>query len=214
MCQRLFASQELLFSKTVEFSPRSPPLTQSNDGAETSKAFQREAYESLHYLLAESGIEKMMSLPRSHITCEFSRLWVQAATAAQALTEYGATKEDEVDRLEAILVREDSRVCHLWESVKELEAQLSSAYQELSRSAVHAQQVVEAREEKAVALLASQMTEAEVERLTKLVVDLQSQRLSAGPPFRWSNAGAILTDFVLNLQEQVLSLPSFLEAYN
>ncbi|GAA0186395.1 hypothetical protein LIER_33683 [Lithospermum erythrorhizon] len=73
---------------------------------------------------------------------------LQAATAAQALTEYGDTKEDKEDRLEAALVREDSRVYRLRESVKESGAQLSLAYQELRRLAIHPQQVVEAREEK------------------------------------------------------------------
>ncbi|GAA0150123.1 hypothetical protein LIER_37066 [Lithospermum erythrorhizon] len=108
----------------------------------------------------------------------------EAETAAQALTEYRVTKEDEIDRLE-----------------------------ELRQSVVHAQQLVEAIEEKAIALLEAQTTEGEVERVTKLMGDLQSQRLSAGLLFSWSNAGAILMDFILNFQKQILSLPSLLEAY-
>ncbi|GAA0152961.1 hypothetical protein LIER_11313 [Lithospermum erythrorhizon] len=91
--------------------------------------------------------------------------------------------------------------------------QLSSARQELRRSAVHAQQVVEAREERDVAILTAQTAEAEVERLTKLVADLHCQHLSAGPSFSWNVAGVILTDFVLNFQDQVPNLPSLLEVY-
>ncbi|GAA0144666.1 hypothetical protein LIER_05053 [Lithospermum erythrorhizon] len=161
----------------------------------------------------QSGIENMKGLHRSHIMSEFSRLWIQVATAAQALTKQGAAREDEVDHLKAALVLENSHVYHLREYVKEVGVQLSSACQELHRSAVHAQHVVEAREERVVALLAAQTTEAEVERLTKLVADLQSQRLSAGPPFSWNVVGAILTDFVLNFQDQVPNLPSLLEVY-
>ncbi|GAA0178748.1 hypothetical protein LIER_29879 [Lithospermum erythrorhizon] len=111
-----------------------------------------------------------------------------AATAAQALMEQGAAKEDEVDRLEAALVQENSLVYRL-----------SLVCHELRRSTVHAQHVVEEREERVVALLAAQTTEVEVERLAKLVADLQSQRLSAGPPFSRNVAGAILKDFVLKL---------------
>ncbi|GAA0168375.1 hypothetical protein LIER_23104 [Lithospermum erythrorhizon] len=48
---------------------------------------------------------------------------------------------------------------------------------------------------------------------TGLVADLQSQNLSAGPHLSSSTAGAILTDFVLNFQEQIPSLPSLLETY-
>ncbi|GAA0175761.1 hypothetical protein LIER_28875 [Lithospermum erythrorhizon] len=73
---------------------------------------------------------------------KFQRMFLpflQAATTPQALTEYGAAKEDEVDRLEVAIVREDSRVYPLRESVEELETQLSLASQELRRSAVYAQ---------------------------------------------------------------------------
>ncbi|GAA0154819.1 hypothetical protein LIER_37973 [Lithospermum erythrorhizon] len=110
-------------------SPReASSFLQLNDSAKTADTLQCEAYESLHSLLAESGIEKMKNLPRSLIMCECSRLWVQAATPTQAPTEYGCAKEDEVDCLEPALVQEDSRVYRLRKSVKDLEAQLSSAY--------------------------------------------------------------------------------------
>ncbi|GAA0160766.1 hypothetical protein LIER_17245 [Lithospermum erythrorhizon] len=98
------------------------------------------------------------------------------------VTEHGAAKEDEVDHLEVALVRENSLVYRLRESVKRLEAQLSSALQELRQSTMYAQHVVELREERTIALLAAQTAKTEVERLTELVADLQSRRLFADPP--------------------------------
>ncbi|GAA0155663.1 hypothetical protein LIER_38127 [Lithospermum erythrorhizon] len=68
----------------------------------------------------------------------------------------------------------------LW--IQDVEDQLSLTRQELRPSGVYAQDVTEAREERVVALMAAQTTEAEVERLTNLVADLQSQRLATGLP--------------------------------
>ncbi|GAA0174539.1 hypothetical protein LIER_27911 [Lithospermum erythrorhizon] len=207
------AEDGVLFLTAVESCPEASLPSPIDDSVETSKALQWEAYKSLHSLLAEFGIENMKGLHRSYIMCEFSRLWIQPATTAQALTEQEAAREDEVDRLEAALVQENSWVYHMRESVKGVEAKLSSACQELRRSAVHVQHVVEAREERAVALLAAQTAEAEVERLTKIVADLQSELLSVSPPFSWNVATAILTEFVLNFQDQVPNLLSLLEVY-
>ncbi|GAA0170211.1 hypothetical protein LIER_24521 [Lithospermum erythrorhizon] len=81
-------------------------------------------------------------------------------------------------------------------------AQLSSVYQDLHRSATYAQQVVKEFEDRAIALVAAKIAEEDVERLSEKVVDLKSQRLSAGSPLSWRIAGAIL-----NFQEKVLSLP-------
>ncbi|GAA0183377.1 hypothetical protein LIER_30798 [Lithospermum erythrorhizon] len=152
------------FSGQSNSAHEAPLPSHTNDSAETSNDLQWKAYESLHFLLADSGIEKMK------------------ATAAQALTEHGAAKEDEVDHLEVALVRENSLVYRLRESVKRLEAQLSLARQELCQSTMYAQHVVELREERTVTLLAAQTAKSEVERFTMLVADLQSRRLFADLP--------------------------------
>ncbi|GAA0150153.1 hypothetical protein LIER_09156 [Lithospermum erythrorhizon] len=73
--------------------------------------------------------------------------------------------------------------------------------------------MVEARVERAVARFAAQTAEVEVKRLKVQVADLHAQHRVVGPPFSWNVVGAILTEFVLNYQDQVPDLPSLLEAY-
>ncbi|GAA0165398.1 hypothetical protein LIER_20811 [Lithospermum erythrorhizon] len=208
-------------------SQEAPLSLHTDDSTETSKALPWVTYESLLSLPAESEIEKMKGSNGSLIMREFSppldsgyfsspfgQLLFHSRTSYRPFflccrrppraighKEQSALKEAEyeVDHLEAALVREDSH--------------LSSAHQELRRSATYAQQVAEVREDRAVALLAAQTGNVKVERLIGLVADLQSQRLSAGLPLSWINDGAIHTDFVLNFEEQILSLHSLLETY-
>ncbi|GAA0144506.1 hypothetical protein LIER_04936 [Lithospermum erythrorhizon] len=61
--------------------------------------------------------------------------------------------------------------------------------------------------------LEAQRAEAVVKDLTERVADLYAQHRAAGPQLSWQTAGAILSDFVLNYQDQVPNLPTLLAAY-
>ncbi|GAA0139567.1 hypothetical protein LIER_01085 [Lithospermum erythrorhizon] len=196
--------------------PQEAPLSpHTYDTTETSKALSWAAYESLLTLLSESEIEKMKGSNGSLIMLEFSRLGIQV-TSLPLLTTFFF-----LPRYLIVLFfcyRQPHRPRPLRNTVlpkmmKRIRSPAILGYQELHRSATYAQQVEEAREDRDAALLVAQMAEAEVERPTGLVVDLRSKRISAGLPLSWSTVGPILTEFVLNFQEQIPSLPSLLETY-